>query len=71
MDKVSKLPNGGELREYDGGYKSWWLGNKRHREDGPAIEYGDGEKRWYLNDKHIPCKTQKEFERLMKLKAFW
>jgi len=23
--------------------------NKRHREDGPAVEYADGSKSWYLN----------------------
>jgi hypothetical protein len=33
------------------GDKSWWLNDKLHREDGPAIEYADGDKFWYLNDK--------------------
>ena len=27
----------------------WYLKNKLHREDGPAIEYADGTKSWYLN----------------------
>jgi len=27
----------------------WYLKNKLHREDGPAIEFGDGTKGWYLN----------------------
>ena len=31
------------------GTKCWYLHDKRHREDGPAIEYPDGEKCWYLN----------------------
>jgi hypothetical protein len=92
--KITKFLNGGELHEYGSGTKKWYLSDKlhredgpaieyadgdkfwfindkRHREDGPAIEWGDGDKSWYLNDKFIPCETQKEFERLMKLKAFW
>jgi hypothetical protein len=69
--KTTKLPNGGELCEYSNSRKSWWLNGKRHREDGPAIEHSNGYKVWYINDVRIPCKTQEEFERLMKLKAFW
>lgn len=26
----------------------WLQNNKRHREDGPAIEYKDGKKLWFL-----------------------
>jgi hypothetical protein len=29
----------------------WYLNDKLHREDGPAIEYSDGSKSWYLNGK--------------------
>ena len=29
----------------------WYLNDKRHREDGPAIEWADGSKEWYLNGK--------------------
>jgi len=29
----------------------YYLNNKLHREDGPAIEYPDGTKLWYKNDK--------------------
>jgi hypothetical protein len=116
MEKITKLPNGGELYEYpsgnkywfldgnihriDGpaiesfdGKKEWWVNNKRHRidgpailwlngdkfwyvndnlhrEDGPAIEYTTGFKEWWLNGQVLSCTTQKEFERLLKLKAF-
>jgi hypothetical protein len=52
-------------------YKAWYLNGKYHCEDGPAIEWANGNKFWYLNGKQIPCKTQEEFERLMRLKAFW
>jgi hypothetical protein len=95
MIKISKLPNGGELDEYNNGDKHYFLNDNRHREDGPAIEYANGDKEWYVNDKlHRedgpaieaangtkywwlhgeelwPCTTQKEFEQLMRLKAFW
>jgi hypothetical protein len=33
------------------GDKEWWLNDKLHREDGPAVEYTDGSTGWYLNDK--------------------
>jgi hypothetical protein len=68
--KTTKLPNGGELHEYPNGNKDWSLNGKYHREDGPAVEYHDC-KEWLINGKRILCKTQEEFERLMKLKAFW
>ena len=35
------------------GTKRWFLNDKRHREDGPAVEYPNGEKRWYLNSKEV------------------
>ena len=35
----------------DTGTKYWYLDDKLHREDGPAIEYTSGTKMWYLNDK--------------------
>jgi len=33
------------------GSKYWYLNDKLHREDGPAIEYNDGDKYWYLKGK--------------------
>ena len=33
----------------DGNY-FWYLDDKRHREDGPAIEFVSGTKEWWLND---------------------
>jgi hypothetical protein len=32
------------------GTKYWFLNDKLHRTDGPAIEYATGDKLWYLND---------------------
>jgi len=31
------------------GFKEWWLDNKLHRLDGPAIEWANGHKEWYKN----------------------
>lgn len=53
-----------------GNHKSWYLNGKRHRIDGPAIEWAGGGKSWYLNDEFISCKTNEEFLRIVKLKAF-
>jgi hypothetical protein len=33
------------------GTKLWYVDDKRHRTDGPAIERANGTKFWYLNDK--------------------
>jgi hypothetical protein len=33
--------------------KHWFLGDKLHREDGPAIEYVDGNEWHYYNDEYI------------------
>jgi hypothetical protein len=95
MMKRIKLANGGELLEssedgsrfwflndrlhredgpaieYYSGRKDWYINGKYHRKDGPAIEFANGDKSWYLNDIQILCKTQKQFEQLMRLKAFW
>ena len=42
-----------------------------HREDGPAIIYPDGRQKWYYMGEEINCTSQVEFERLLRLKAFW
>jgi hypothetical protein len=61
----------GPAIEFANGDKEWWLNGKYHREDGPAVEWSNGGKVWYINDKYMPCTTQIEFERLLKLKVFW
>ena len=52
------------------GDKSWYFHGKRHRTDGPAIEWKE-QTSWYLHGEKLPCKSQEEFQHLMKLKAFW
>jgi hypothetical protein len=37
------------VKVYEDGSKDWYLNDKLHREDGPAVEYADGTKFWYLN----------------------
>ena len=39
------------VKAYNDGSKHWYLNNKRHREDGPAIEWAGGTKSWFLNGK--------------------
>jgi hypothetical protein len=69
--KETKLPHGCWLHESPSGDKFYFRNLEFHREDGPAIELANGNKSWYLNDIQIPCKTQEEFERIMRLKTFW
>ena len=60
----------GPAIEYTDGTKSWYLYDKLHRLDGPAIEHPNGYKAWFYHGKYI-CKTQEEFEKLIKLKWLW
>ena len=53
------------------GTKLWLQNHMCHRLDGPAAEYSNGAKLWYYKGKYIKCSSQKEFEKLIKLKAFW
>ncbi len=59
------------------GNKCWYQDGKRHREDGPAVEYpptenhSNGYKEWWHQGDIINCSSQEEFEKLIKLKAFW
>ena len=36
-------------RTDESGTKRWYLNDKLHREDGPAIVYATGGKSWYIN----------------------
>ena len=40
-----------EMKTLPNGAKFWYLDDKLHREDGPAVEYPDGRKAWYLHGK--------------------
>ena len=41
------------VQVYTDGTKQWYLNNKRHREDGPAVELASGSKSWCLNGKYL------------------
>ena len=53
------------------GDKFWIIQGKIHRVDGPAIEYANGNKSYYYLNKRIECKSDEEYFKLLKLKAFW
>jgi hypothetical protein len=57
--------------EHLDGDKWWYQNGKFHREDGPAIEFATGIKYWCVDGKLVKSSSQKEFEKLLKLKAFW
>ncbi len=40
-----------ECRVDNLGTKRWYLNDRLHREDGPAIERDNGDKSWWLNGK--------------------
>ena len=46
------------LTELPNGDKHWYLNDKFHREDGPAIEYINEYKEWWLNGKEY---TEEEY----------
>jgi hypothetical protein len=71
-------PNGvihredGPAVEYVNGRKCWMQFGKYHRTDGPAIEDAENETYiWYHKGERANCRTQQEFEKLLKYKAFW
>lgn len=76
-DKITLHRVGGPAVEYLDGSNFWWYDGKLHREDGPAytnINYHDDGKRiiqWFYFVTKIKCSTQEEFERYLRLKAFW
>jgi hypothetical protein len=61
----------GPAIEYANGTKYWFFHGKSHRTDGPAFEYVDGSKYWYYEGEEINCQSTPEFQRLIRLKAFW
>jgi hypothetical protein len=42
-----------------------------HREDGPAIIQIDGDEEWFYHGARIFCSNIEQFNRLIRLKAFW
>lgn len=40
-----------QVEVHSNGSKYWYLNDKPHREDGPAVELANGSKYWYINGK--------------------
>ena len=49
------------VRVWPNGDKGWWLNDKLHREDGPAVESANGYKAWWLNNQEV---TEEEHKRM-------
>ena len=49
------------------GTKCWYLNDKLHRTDGPAIEHSNGNKYWYLNGINISEEQYLKTNRNIKL----
>jgi len=68
-DKLHRVD--GPAVEHLDGSEEWYFEDKLHRVDGPALKYADGKKYWYYYGEEIECRSQKKFEKLIKLKVFW
>ena len=51
MNWLNKLLGKPYYKLYKNGDIYWYINDRFHREDGPAIEYANGNKSWYLNGK--------------------
>jgi hypothetical protein len=53
------------------GSKIWMLNGQRHRVSGPAVETAGSFKAWWYKGQYVPVQSQEEFERWLKMQAFW
>ena len=51
-----------EVRVFVSGDTFWYLDDKLHRENGPAVERRNGNKYYYLNGEYL---TEEEFNKAM------
>jgi hypothetical protein len=55
--------------------KEWWVHDKLHREDGPAVEYHSHgiiwQDLWCYDGTIVICSSLEEFQKRIKMKAFW
>jgi hypothetical protein len=69
MNAVGEIKEAVELIS---GGKCHLKNGKLHRLDGPAIEYVDGSGEWWYEGQQVRCcSSQEQFERYLKLRAFW
>jgi len=58
-------------------FTTYYKRNLRHRTNGPAYvqlyttSFSPALEEWWINGEKVPCSSQEDFEKLMKLKAFW
>lgn len=63
---------GGPAVEWADGSYHWFKHGKLHREDGPAAYSRHlNQYEWRIDNKKLNCSSQEEFEKLIRLKAFW
>jgi hypothetical protein len=62
---------GGPATTMASGIMFWWEYGQRHRLDGPACQYGWHNEWYYRGQQLSHVHSQAEFERYLKLKAFW
>jgi hypothetical protein len=62
--------NGPAYISQSGKYKEWYEYGLIHRLDGPAVIFITGAVAWFYKGKNIECSSQKEFEKILGLKAF-
>lgn len=55
---------------YENGDESYYVNGALHRLEGPAVNWFHNPE-WFINGKLINVNSQEEFERYLKLKAFW
>lgn len=83
MIRTTYLSNGCRKINQDDGLE-YWLDEKDrfHRQDGPAKTFISYDRvnnvhkisttiEWWFHGKKIDCSYQEEFDKLIKLKAFW
>jgi hypothetical protein len=53
--------------------KRWWRDEfgYAHRIEGPAVIWENGRQEWWYHGYKTTCVSQEEFERFLKMKAFW
>lgn len=58
-------------------YTKYRTNGQLSRLSGPAVQYGNGidngvsKSEWWFKGNRVECSSQEEFEKLIKMKAFW
>jgi len=41
------------MHSYENGRQAWWVNDRRHRTDGPAVIGADGRQAWWVNGENV------------------